>query len=42
MRCSIATMFLCIEKSSECVHAQVVENKLVNTTVRQTLIETRQ
>jgi len=27
-----------IEKSSERVHAQVVENKRVNTTVRQTLI----
>jgi hypothetical protein len=32
-------MFLRIEKSSEFVHAQVVENKRVNTTLRQTLID---
>jgi hypothetical protein len=32
-------MFLRIEKLSERVHAQVVENKHVNTTVRQTLID---
>jgi len=32
-------MFFRIEKSSERVHAQVVENKRVNATVRQTVVD---
>jgi hypothetical protein len=32
-------MFFRIEKSSERVHAQVVESKRVNATVRQTVVD---